>query len=240
MHGGHQAVGDAELIIQNLGDGGQAVGGAGGVGHEGHVGGIGIQVDAAHEHGGVVLGGGGHDDLLGAGVDMALSLLLGQEQTGGLHHVLRAQLTPGNVGGVALGVDGDLLAVDHDGVLGGRDLTLELAVHGVVLQHIGQIVSGAQVVDAHDLNVGMVDAGTEDHTADPAKPVNTNFDAHWNSLLIIFGSSLASRGYIIPHTVQKVKGFVKIFSKFSALFTHFPWSAVYFAHCFERLPSIPR
>src|SRR5699024_3967857 len=178
VNGGHQAVGDAEVVVQHLGNGGQAVGGAGGVGDEGHVAGVLVQVDAAHEHGGIVLGGSGHDDLLGAGVDVALGLLLGQEQAGGLHHVLSADLAPGQVGGVALGEDGDLLAVDHDGVLGGGNLALELAVHGVVLQHISQVVGGAQIVDPHDLNVGVVDAGPEHHPADAAKAIDTNFDAH--------------------------------------------------------------
>ena len=108
VHGGHQTLGDAPVVVQNLGDGSQAVGGAGSVGHEVHVGGVLVQVDAADEHGGVVLGGGGHDDLLGAGVQVALSLLLGQEQAGGLHDVLSTQLGPGQVGGVTLGGNGDL------------------------------------------------------------------------------------------------------------------------------------
>src|SRR5699024_8619080 len=47
VHGGHQAFGDAELVVQDLGDGGQAVGGAGGVGDEVHVGGVLVQVNAA-------------------------------------------------------------------------------------------------------------------------------------------------------------------------------------------------
>src|SRR5699024_9625582 len=55
VNGGHQTVGDAEVVVQHLGNGGQAVGGAGGVGDEGHVAGVLVQVDAAHEHGGVVL-----------------------------------------------------------------------------------------------------------------------------------------------------------------------------------------
>src|SRR5699024_7675724 len=114
VHGGHQTVGDAPVVVQHLGDGGQAVGGAGGVGHEVHVGGVLVQVDAAHEHGGVILGGGGHDDLLGAGLQVSLGLLLGQEQAGGLHHVLGLQLAPGDIGRIALGIDGNGLAVDHD------------------------------------------------------------------------------------------------------------------------------
>ena len=47
VDGGHQAFHNAELIVDNLGHGSQAVGGAGGVGHEGHVAGVLVLVDAA-------------------------------------------------------------------------------------------------------------------------------------------------------------------------------------------------
>src|SRR5699024_325816 len=149
VNGGHQAIGDAPVVVEDLGNGGQAVGGAGSVGHEGHIAGVLIQVHAADEHGGVVLGRSGHDNLLGAGVDVALSLLLGQEQAGGLNHVLSTDLAPGQVSRIALSKNGDLLAVDDDGVLSSGNSALELAVHGVVLQHISQVISGAQVVDAN-------------------------------------------------------------------------------------------
>ena len=183
VDGGHQAVGDAQVVVEDLGDGGQAVGGAGGVGHEGHVGGVGVQVHAAHEHGSGVLGGGGHDDLLGAGVDVGLGLLLGQEQAGGLHNVLSLQLAPGDVLGVALSEDGNLLAVDNDGVLGVAHLSLALAMHGIILQHISQVVGGAQIVDAHNLDLGVIQAGAEHHAADTAKTIDANFDAHVELLL---------------------------------------------------------
>ena len=51
-------------------------------------------------------------------------------------------------------------------------------MHGVILQHVCQIIGGAQIVDADDLDLGVVDAGAEDHAANAAKTVNTNFDAH--------------------------------------------------------------
>ena len=44
------------------------------------------------------------------GIKVGLGLLLGQEQAGGLHHVLSLQLAPGDVGGGALGKDGNGLA----------------------------------------------------------------------------------------------------------------------------------
>ena len=109
---------------------------------------------------------------------MRLSLFLCEEQTGGLDYVLSAQLAPGDVCRVTLSIDGDLPAVYHDGVFGGRDLAPELAVHGVILQHIGQVVCGAQVVDAYDLDLRMADACAENHTADPAEAVDANSDTH--------------------------------------------------------------
>ena len=183
MYSGHQTVGDAEVVVQHLGDGGQTVGGAAGVGHELHIGGVGVLVHAHDEHGSVVLGGGGHDHVLCTGGDMAGGLLLGQEQARGLDDILSAHFGPGQVGGVTLGEHGDGLAVDHDVIALGGDLTLELAVHGVELQHIGQIIGGTQIVDAHDLNVGMVQAAAHDHTTDTTETVDTDFDTHKNIFL---------------------------------------------------------
>ena len=178
MNGGHEAVGDAELVVQDLGDRGQAVRGAGSVGDEVHVLRVLVEVDAADEHRGSVLGRSGHDDLLGTGSQMAGSLLLSQEQAGGLDNILSAELAPGQISGVALCRDGDLLAVDNDGVLGSLDGAVELAMHGIVLQHVSEVVSRAQIVDADDFDFREVQACTEDHTADTAKTIDTNFDRH--------------------------------------------------------------
>ena len=59
-------------------------------------------------------------------------------------------------------------------------------MHGVILQHVSQVIGGAQIVDADDLDLGMIDAGAEDHTANAAKSIDTNFDAHWNHSLNYF------------------------------------------------------
>ena len=181
MDGGHETLNDAEVVVQHLRDGGEAVGGAGRVGDELHIAGVGVQIDAADEHRGVVLGGGGHDDVLGTGGDVAGGLLLGQEQAGGLDDIFSAYLCPRQVGGITLGEHGDGLAVDNDVVALGGDLALELAVHGVELQHIGQIIGRAQIVDAHDLDVGVIHAAAHDHTADTAKTIDTDFNAHKTS-----------------------------------------------------------
>ena len=116
--------------------------------------------------------------MLGTSGDVTGGLLLGQEQAGGLDNVLGAYLGPGQIGGIALGGNGDGLAVDHDVVALGIDVAVELAVHGVILHHISQIVGGAQVVDAHDLDLGVIQGTTQNHAANTAKTIDANFNAH--------------------------------------------------------------
>ena len=116
--------------------------------------------------------------MLGAGGDVACGLLLGQEQASGLDDVLGAHLGPRQVGRVTLCEHGDGAAIDDDGVLGAADLALELAVHRIIFQHIGQIISGAKIIDTHDLDLGVVHAAAHDHTADAAEAIDTDFNAH--------------------------------------------------------------
>ena len=141
-------------------------------------------VDAHDEHGGIVLGGGGHDHLLGAGVDVGLGLLLGQEHAGGLHYILGAHLAPGDVLGIHAGEELHSLAVDDDGVVGVLNGAVKLAVHGIITQHVGHVIGGHEgIVDTHELDVGTGDTRAEHQTADPAKAINANFNAHNESLL---------------------------------------------------------
>merc|ERR1711972_113825 len=56
VNGGHQTLLDAPLVIDNLGQRSQAVGGARGVGGDLDVGSVLVMVDTHHEHGGVSRG----------------------------------------------------------------------------------------------------------------------------------------------------------------------------------------
>ena len=179
MDGGHQSVGDAPLVVQHLGDGGQAVGGAGGVRHKIHAGIIGCMVDAHNKHGSIVFGRRGHDNLLGAGIDVGLGLLLCQEHPGGLNHILGPHLTPGDILGIHAGKEFNLLAIDDDGIVGILNGPLELPMHGIVTEHVCHIVrSHKRIVNPHKLDVAAVDPGAEYQAADSAEAVNANFNAH--------------------------------------------------------------
>ena len=59
VDGGHKGLPDTEGIVDDLGHGGQTVGGAGGVGHHVHIRGV-LQMVDAHDEG-------GHDVILGRG-----------------------------------------------------------------------------------------------------------------------------------------------------------------------------
>ena len=182
MNGGHEAFDDAEAVIDDLGHGSQAVGGAGGVGNELHVGGVLVEVDAADEHGGVVLCGAGHDDDLCARVDVSLCLLLGQVNAGALENVVNTQLAPGDEGSVAVslvGEDLDDLAVNGDGavLVVADDFAVEAAMDGVVLYAVCDVGSRmAGSVDSDDLDVVRLDGGSECQRTDTAKTIDANFD----------------------------------------------------------------
>ena len=184
MNGGHQAVFDAEVILQNLGNGGQAVGGAGSVGYNVHVGGVFVLVNAHNKHGSVSRRS-GDNNLLGTGLQVSGSLFDGGEHTGGFHDIIGADSTPGDFSGVFAGKEFDLFAVNNDAVIGVADFTVKLAVHGVIAQHVRHVVRAHEgVVDAHKLNFAVGKASAENQTADAAETIDAYFN-HLQFLLIL-------------------------------------------------------
>jgi hypothetical protein len=181
VHGGHQAALDAPLVVEHLGQGRQAVGGAAGVADDGFAG-VFLVVHAEDEHRRVVLRRCRQDHLLRARVDVLLRRFLGQEEAGRFEHHVGADLAPLELRRVALLREADPLAVDDQRVAVDRDLALEAAVHRVVLQHVRQVVGLEQVVDGDDLDVVLevLDGGAQHVATDAAEAVDTEFDSHVN------------------------------------------------------------
>ena len=88
MDGGHETLLDTPVIVQNLGDWSKAVGGAGGVGNNGHVLVVLLVVDTNDEDWNVVLWWGREHNLLGSSLDVKITLVLGEENSGGLADVV--------------------------------------------------------------------------------------------------------------------------------------------------------
>ncbi|MPM90357.1 hypothetical protein SDC9_137478 [bioreactor metagenome] len=177
MDGGHQAALDAEFVIQNLGDRRQAVGGAAGVGDDG-LSGIALVVDAVDEHRGRILARRGHDDLLGAGLDMGGGGFLIEEEAGGFDDDVGADFVPLQTGRILFGGQTDAVAVDDQEIAVDGDVAVEDAVDRVVLEHVGQVIGIKQIVDADNLNVlaEVFDRGAEHHTANAPETVDTDFN----------------------------------------------------------------
>ncbi len=183
VHRTHQAALDAEAVVEHLGHGGQAVGGAGGGGDDFLASVLGV-VHAIDEHRRVVLGGGGLHHFLGASVDVLLAGIEGEEEAGGFNHHVGIHFVPLQVGGIALGGEADFLAVDHQVVAFHAHRAVEAAMHRVVLQHVSQVVRLEQVVDGDDLQVfelGFLRHGAEHHAADAAESIDGDANGHMRS-----------------------------------------------------------
>jgi hypothetical protein len=182
----HQALDDAEVLVEDLRHRRHTVGGAGGVGDDVVVRRVVLVLVDAHDDGDVlVLGRSRNEDLLGATGQVLRGVFLLREDAGRLDDDVDAQLAPRDVGGVALGEDLDGLAVDGDRVGGVGDLLLEAAQDGVVLQQVSGGRGVTQVVDSHDLDVStLLQQRAEVVTTDAAKAVDAYADRHETDLLV--------------------------------------------------------
>ncbi|MPN49832.1 hypothetical protein SDC9_197455 [bioreactor metagenome] len=173
MDGGHETALDAEAVIEDLRDGGEAVRGAGGVGDD-VLSGIGLAVHAEDEHRGAVLGGSGHDDFLGAGLDVGFGCYLVKKETCGFDNYVGSDFVPLEVRGIFFLCKADLFAVDDKICAFDFDIAAELTVNRVILQHVCEVIGFEKVVDSDDFDVlcEVLDCRTENHASDSSKSVN--------------------------------------------------------------------
>ena len=77
--------------------------------------------------GGVILGRGTHDDLLGTTLDVSLSFLLGEVNTSAVSDVLTAASTPLNLSGILLLEDLNLLSINLNATFDLFHSTIEIS-----------------------------------------------------------------------------------------------------------------
>ena len=112
---------------------------------------------------------------------MGAGEFLGQEETGGFDDDIGADFVPLQIGRILLRGQADLLAVDDQVAAVDFDIGFEFAVDRVILQHVGEVFGFEQVVDPDDFDViaEVLDRSAEDHAADTAETIDTNFDHFW-------------------------------------------------------------
>ena len=170
---------DAVAVMKDFGHRGEAVRRTGRIGDDlmgFRI--VGFFVDAEHQGHIRVFRGGGDDHLLCARREMATRALPLGETPGGFDHILDPQVSPGEVLGVFLRQDLDRLAADQEVIFFGFDRHRKLAVHRIVLQQMGQRPGIGQIVDRHELQLGIAEGGPEDIAPDPAEAVYSDTYRH--------------------------------------------------------------
>ena len=175
MHSCHQAFGNAERIVHDFGQGGQAVGGAAGVGENVHIRGDGLVVDAHDEHGGIILGRRGHNNLFRAGFKVGFGFFLSQENTGGFHNIVSAYGIPFESGGIFFAGNPNFFAVNNKVFAFYLNIAFELAVDGIIFEHVGQIFGVEQIVHAHNFDIRATLGSAENKTTYASEPVDADF-----------------------------------------------------------------
>ena len=112
---------------------------------------------------------------------MGAGEFVGQEEASGFHDNVNTEGTPSNVGRILFGEHLNLVAIDNEEVAFERHFVVELAVHRVVLEHVGEVVNVEKVVDTDNLDVvcEVFHGGAEHHTADAAETIDTEFESHY-------------------------------------------------------------
>jgi hypothetical protein len=187
---GHQAVPDADRLVQHLRHRGEAVRGARGVADDVMARRVVdlVEVDAEHE-GGVgrfgAFGRGGEDRLARAARDVARGVRARAEPAGGLDHDVCAQRVPRHEStGVAFREDLDPPVADDQCPVLGAHRVREAPVDGVEREEMSERVGVGDIVDGDDLELGVAfDRRAKDRTADPAEAVDGDTGGHGDSFV---------------------------------------------------------
>ena len=115
------------------------------------------------------------DDPLGSTLQVSSSLLHGSEDRSGLHHILSTSITPFDVGDISLLENGDGLSIDDELPVLCLDCAVELAVGGIILEHIDHVVKVYEwVIDGDDVHFARIKSSPGDQAHDAAEPVHSD------------------------------------------------------------------
>ena len=179
MHRCHQALDDAEVVVNDLGKRRKAVGCAACVGDNVHVLRVRVLVHAHHKH--RRIGGRcGNDDLLRAALKVLGGLFGGGVNAGGFHDVFRAARVPRDIARVHDRIDRNFFSIHNKLAVPRFHFAAERAVHGIVLGHIDHIVQvDKRIVNAHNVDFRVVCRRAQHQAANPAEAVDANFNCHF-------------------------------------------------------------
>jgi len=192
VDGGHGSTVNAESLLQDLGDRGQAIRGAGGVGNHMVLRRIvGLVVDAKDQGSVGPVGGRGDDDFFYRTTEMLLCVNALREEAGGFDDDVRADAGPIDFGRILHLENLEGFALDGDGVVGVSDVVREIAKDGIVFEQVREGLGVGDVVDGDELDVLVVERGAHDVPSDAAEAVDADLDGHTTSVGM-FGTAAGS------------------------------------------------
>ena len=170
MDCGHESPHNAEVVIDDLGQRSQAVGGAGGVADDLEGVAILLTVHTHHRHGGISRRG-REDDPLHPTCQVSSSLHGGGDPSG-LHSTLSTSISPFAVGGISLLEDGDGLSINDVCPILSLDCAVEFAMGEIITKHEDHVVEVNEVVtDGNNIYFSRVKSSPGDQASDMAKSV---------------------------------------------------------------------
>lgn len=176
MARGHQTLDNAVLLVKDLDQRGQGVGGARRVRHDLEVWGV-VGVIHSHDKHGRGLGRSRDEHLLSSirGLQVAVGRVQLLEDAGRLDDIVHTARRPGNVLGVALIEHSQCGSIDREGLLRVLDGAGIASVHGIVLELVRHVLCGDEGVvqgDHHDL-LGVCQGRSQHETSDPSESVDS-------------------------------------------------------------------
>ena len=175
----HQAVHDAEVLMNDLDDRRQAVRRAGRVGNDMVNRRIIRRLIHAHDdRGRRILRRRGNDDLLRAVFQMDLAVLDAVELAGRFDDDVHAEFPPRQVAWVTIREDLDRLAVHHHEIAASFDFMVQLAVDRVIFEEMRRLLGIGSAVHGDDLHLFVLQRRPQAHPADPSKAVDSDFRYH--------------------------------------------------------------
>ncbi len=143
-----------------------------------------VEVHAEHNRDVRLLGGRRDDHLPRAGFEMLRRVCALAEEAGRLDHDIDTELLPRQAGGIRLGEDGDLDAVDDDHVGGEIQGAGERPVDAVVPEQVVERLRAHQVVEPGplDLEAALV-CRAERGATRPPHAVDRNSNSHGSSFV---------------------------------------------------------
>src|SRR6266700_6150202 len=179
VNGGHGAAVDTESVLQNLGDGREAVRGARGIrDHIVRRGIVRLVIYAENKSRVRPVGGRGDNHFFHRRAKVFLRVNALGEEAGRFHNNVRADGRPIDLGGVLHLENLKALTIHGDGVIRVRDVVRQIAEDGVVLQKVREGLRIGDVVDGDKLNVLVVERGAHDVASGAAEAVDADLDGH--------------------------------------------------------------